>query len=112
MGDKGTIVHGSHGAGQVRLIPDAKMEAFQKPPRTLPRIKSHMEDWLNAIRIGTRAGSDFDYGGPLTELALLGLIATRLLGQKLEWDGKKGRFKNSAEANQHLNPPSREGWAL
>ncbi len=111
MGDKGTIVHGSHGAGQLRLIPDAKMEAFQKPPKTLPRAKGHMEDWIEAIRHGKPAGSNFDYGGPLTELALLGLIATRLLGQKLEWDGKRGRFRNSVEANQYLNPPARPGWA-
>ena len=35
MGDKGSIVYGSHGAGGVRLIPHARMEAYQKPPKTI-----------------------------------------------------------------------------
>ena len=65
MGDKGTIVYGSHGAGQVRLIPQAKMDAYKKPPRTIPRVKDHPRNWLNAIRNGTKADSDFAaYGGP------------------------------------------------
>jgi predicted dehydrogenase len=110
MGDKGTIVHGSHGAGQVRLIPDAKMQAFERPPKTLPRVKDHMGDWFAAIKANKPAGSNFDYGGALTELALLGLIAIKLLGQKLEWNGE--RFTNSTEANQYLNPPCRQGWAI
>ena len=112
LGDKGTIVYGSHGAGQVRLIPQAKMDAYQKPPKTLPRAKEHHQDWLQAIRKGTRAGSDFSYGGPLTEIALLGIIAIKMGGKKLEWDGRKARFTNSPEANLFLNPPYRIGWSL
>ena len=112
MGDKGTIVYGSHGAGQVRLIPEAKMLAYKKPEPTLPRAKEHHRDWLDAIRNGKKAGSDFSYGGPLTELALLGIIAVKLAGTRLEWDGARGRFKNCKEANQFLNPPYRLGWKL
>jgi predicted dehydrogenase len=111
-GDKGTIVYGSHGAGGLRLIPEAKMDAFQPPAKTIPRVRGHHEDWLNAIRTGTKAGSNFDYGGSLTELALLGLIATRLLGQKLAWDGAAGKFTNSAAANQWLQSSYRVGWRL
>lgn len=112
LGDKGTIIHGSHGAGGVRLIPQTKMDAYQKPAWTLPRVRSHHLDWVQAIKAGGQAGSHFGYGGPLTEIALLGIIATRLLGQKLEWDGPNMRFKNSAEANRLLNPPPRQGWAV
>src|SRR5882724_5643733 len=112
MGDKGTIVYGSHGAGQVRLIPQAKADAYKKPERTIPRVKEHHWDWLQAIRNGTKSGSDFSYGGPLTEVALLGVIAIKFAGNKLEWDAKAMRFKNSNEANQSLNPPYRKGWML
>jgi predicted dehydrogenase len=112
MGEKGTIVYGSHGAGQVRLIPEAKMLAYKKPTPTIPRSKEHHHDWLDAIRNSRKAGSDFSYGGPLTELALLGIIAVKLAGTKLEWDGQKARFKNCTEANQFLNPPYRTGWKL
>jgi predicted dehydrogenase len=112
MGDKGTIVYGSHGAGHVHIIPQAKADAYKRPPKTIPRVKEHHLDWLQAIRNGTKAGSDFSYGGPLTEIALLGVIAIKMSGTKLEWDASRMRFKNSSEANHFINPPYRKGWSL
>lgn len=112
IGDQGTIIYGSHGAGGLRLIPDARMNAYQKPAKSLPRVKDHYQDWVDAVRKGAKAGSDFAYGGPLTELALLGNIAVKQLGQKLEWDGAKGRFTNSEAANTCLAPKFRDGWTL
>lgn len=113
MGDKGTIVYGSHGAGQVRLIPQAKMDAYQKPAKTIPRVpKGHHQDWVQAIKEGRKAGSDFSYGGPLTEIALLGVIALKMPGVKLEWDAPRARFTNSPEANEWINPAYRSGWKL
>jgi predicted dehydrogenase len=112
IGDKGKITYGSHGAGGVRIFPETKMKAYETPEPTIPRVKGHHEDWLNAIKIGGQAGSNFDYGGPLTELARLGIIAMQRLGEKLEWDGANMCFTNSAEANELVNPPSRKGWAI
>jgi len=112
MGDKGTIVYGSHGASQPRLIPQAKMDAYRKPEKTIPRAKEHHQDWLEAIRNGRPAGSDFSYGGPLTEIAMLGVIAIKLANTKLEWDGKAGKFRGNKAANEFLNPPYRKGWSL
>jgi predicted dehydrogenase len=112
LGDKGTIIYGSHGAGGVRIVPDAKMNAYSKPAKSLPRVPGHHEDWLKTIKTGGKAGSDFSYGGPLTEIALLGAIAIRLLGQKLEWDGERMRFTTPAEANRFLQFPYRKGWKL
>ncbi len=112
MGDKGTIVYGSHGAGQVRLIPQARMDAYKIPPKTIPRVAEHHKVWLDAIRNGTKADSDFSYGGPLTELAMLGIIAIKLAGTKLEWDGVNMKFKNSAAANRLIKPEFRSGWTL
>ncbi len=112
IGDKGKIMHGSHGAGGVRIFPEEKMKAYKQPEPTLPRTRGHYNDWLDAIKNGTQAGSNFDYGGPLTELVQLGIIATRMLGRKLEWDGKNMRFTNCPEANQLINPPYRKGWTL
>jgi predicted dehydrogenase len=112
FGDKGAIKYGSHGAGGVRIIPEEKMRAYKRPEKTIPRVGDHQQDWLQAIRNGTKAGSDFSYGGPLTELAMLGVIGIRLPGVKLEWDAQNMRFTNSAEANQLVNPPYRAGWTL
>jgi len=112
IGEKGTITHGSHGAGGVRIVPESKMRAYDRPPRKLPRTRGHHRDWLEAIRRGRPAGSHFDYGGPLTELALLGLIAIRFLAQRLEWDAEKMQFPNCPEANAYVHPPYRPGWTL
>jgi len=96
----------------VRMFPEPKMKAYKLPPETLPRVRDHHRDWLNAIRKGGKAGSDFSYGGPLTEIALLGVIGIRMLGQELKWDGANMRFTNSEEANQFVTPKFREGWSL
>ncbi len=111
-GSKGTITYGSHGAGGLKIIPAAKMKEYRQPPPTLPRVKSHHQDWIDAIRQGKQAGSDFSYGGPLTELAMIGIIAIKREGKKLEWDGPAGRFRNDAAANDLIAPPYRQGWTL
>jgi predicted dehydrogenase len=111
-GDKGVIMYGSHGAGGVRIIPETAMKAYAQPEKTIPRAKEHHDDWLRAIREGRKAGSDFSYGGPLTEIAMLGVIALKMPGMKLEWDGPNARFTNCDEANQYLDPPYRAGWTL
>jgi predicted dehydrogenase len=115
IGDKGMIVHGSHGAASCHILPESVMEQYSgknAPEQKITRVKSHAWDWAEAIKTGRQAGSNFDYGGPLTELALLGLIALRYPGQKLEWDAKKMRFTNFKEANQHLHPIYRAGWKV
>ncbi len=109
-GTKGTIVYGSHGAGGVRLIPETKMKAYQRPAKSIPRVKGHQDDWIEAIRQGRKAGSDFSYGGPLTEIALLGVIAIKLAGTELAWDARTQRFTNNRVANDYLEPEYRFGW--
>lgn len=112
IGDQGAIMHGSHGAGGVRIIPEAKMRAYKKPEPTIPRAAEHHQDWLQAIRQGRQAGSNFDYGGPLTEIGLLGLIAIRFPGTTLQWDAENMRFSNCDEASACITPQFRPGWTL
>ncbi len=115
IGDKGMIWHGSHGAGDCRIVPDARRKQYQEQggaKQTLTRVKNHAWDWLEAIRAGRQAGSNFGYGGPLTQVALLGAIAIRFPGTTLQWDEASARFSNSEQANAYLNPPYRQGWAL
>lgn len=112
MGDQGSIMYGGHGCRAVQLIPESKMQAYKHPPKTIPRAKEHHQDWLDAIRGGRKAGSDFSYGGPLTEIAVLGAIAIRFPGVRLEWDSQNMRFNNCPEANLLVTPTFREGWSL
>jgi predicted dehydrogenase len=115
FGDKGMIVHGSHGAGGCYLTPEKLMDQHtgkNAPAQKITRVKNHAWDWLEAIRTGRQAGSNFQYGGPLTQSALLGAIAIRFPGQTLNWDAKAMRFTNHKEANAYINPPYRKGWSL
>ena len=115
FGDKGMIVHGSHGGGGCHLLPEELMEQHSgknAPAEKIPRVQGHAWDWAEAIRTGRQAGSNFDYGGPLTQLAMLGLIAIRFPGQTLEWDDKAVRFTNHRAANALLKSKYRNGWRL
>ena len=115
FGDKGMIIHGSHGAGGCYLTPEKLMDEYSgknAPPQKIQRVKGHQWDWLEAIRTGRQAGSNFDYGGPLTQVALLGAIAIRFPSQTLKWDNKTMRFTNHNDANAFVDPPYRAGWKL
>ncbi len=111
-GDKGTIVCGVYGDSP-RLIPQSAMDAFQRPEKTLPRIKgSHEQNWIDAIKTGAKASADFSYSGPLNELALLGNIAKRFPNQELLWNNELMKVSNLAEADEWVRRPSRNGWSL
>jgi predicted dehydrogenase len=115
IGDKGMIVHQSHGAGGCQILPDKLMDQYSgknRPAEKIPRVKNHAWDWLEAIRTGRQAGSRFEYGGSLTQIALLGAIAIRFPGQTLQWDEKAARFTNHDAANAYVHPPYRDGWSL
>jgi len=110
IGDKGKILTGSHGANGLRIIPQAKMDAYKRPPKTLPRSIGHRQEWIAACKGGPPAGANFDYSAALTELVLLGNVALRFWDQKLEWNGEQ--FTNVPEANQYLHREYRQGWTL
>jgi len=114
-GEKAAAMHGSHGAGGLRIIPESKMKELKPslPPKTIPRVKGgHIGDWIRACKDGKPASSNFDYGGPLTEMVLLGVLAMRLSGETLHWDAKKRQFTNNDKANGLLHTAYRDGWKL
>jgi hypothetical protein len=113
VGDKGKIMHGSHGAGGCRIIPEAKMREFGKPDQKIPRVRgSHQNNWLEAVRNNQPADSPFEYGGALSEIGLLGMIAIQRSGVRLEWNDKAMKFTNDDAANKLVNPPYRGGWKI
>lgn len=116
IGDEGTAIHGSHGAGGLQFLPLEKMRENKGPEKTLPRVPqrdgAHEQDWIRACKDGHPASSSFEYGGPLTEMVLLGVLAMRAKDRKLEWDAANLRITNDPEANALVNPPYRKGWEL
>lgn len=112
-GSKETLMHDSHGASGLRVIPENRMLTFKRPAKTLPRVTGkHEEDWIRACKDGKPASSHFEYGGALTEMVLLGVIAMRVPNEKLEWNGAKMQFTNNAQANEFVKATYREGWSL
>jgi predicted dehydrogenase len=113
-GDKGAIMYGANGAQGLRIIPEAKMKEYKQPKVSIARVPrgGHEQHWARAIKAGGKAGSDFSYGGPLTEIALVGIVAIKLMGTKLSWDAGKMQFVNNSEANALVAPALRAGWAL
>ncbi len=110
VGDKGKLMCGSYAEGP-RLIPEAKMKAYKLPPKTIPRIKDHHQNWIEACKGGAPACSNFDYAGSLNEVAMLGNIAIRM-GKRLYWDAENMKITNEPDANQYLHCEYRKGWTL
>ena len=111
VGDKGKMYVEGWGGHSPRLIPEARMAAYERPPKTLPRSIGHHREWVEACKGGAPAQSNFDFAGPLTEAVLLGTISVRV-GKRLQWDAQNMTVTNAAEANQYVNPPYRDGWTL
>jgi predicted dehydrogenase len=110
VGDKGLLTCAGWG-GRPALLPGSRDEAYERPPKTLPRSKGHHRDWLDACKGGPAASANFDYGAVLTEVGLLGLVAMRT--QKvLQWDAKAMKATNAPEAEQFLKGSYRPGWEL
>jgi predicted dehydrogenase len=123
MPESGTIFVGDKGkmwcetySESPRLIPESAMTAFERPPKTLPRVPGgragHEQNWLDAIRQKGQAVSHFDYAGPFTESVLLGNIALRYPGTRLMWDAQTMTITNMPDAMQYIQHNYRQGWSL
>lgn len=110
-GDKGTLMCGTY-ANSPQLIPYSAMQAYKKPAQTLPRVAEiHEQGWIQAIKQGQKASSDFSISGPLTEIVLLGNLAKRMQ-TKLLWDPENLKITNAPEANQYITKQYRDGWSF
>jgi len=111
VGDKGKMLG-------YRLIPEARMKEYGKPPQRIERSPGHHKEWLIACKGGPAARASFDWAGPLTEVVLYGNIALRMerqlyeKGLKLHCDGPNMRITNLPEANRYIRDEYRDGWML
>ena len=115
VGEKGNLMHGSHGASGLRIVPEVKMREYSQnlPEAKYPRVKvRHEQDWIIACKGGRPCCSPFEYGAALTEMALLGMVAIKMKNKYLKWDSKNLRFTNNEKANELLHIHYREGWKL
>lgn len=114
VGDKGIAYSPDDYGGTIRFLP----EKPKAPEPTLPRNgkgdSGMKEEWVAAIKANkpSIAMSNFDYAAMLTETILLGNVAMRVQGEKLQWDGPNLKFTNNADANKFLHVEYRKGWTL
>ena len=88
------------------------MDAYQQPPKTLPRSPGNEREWLDACKGGkTKPGGNFEFEGMVTETLLLGNVAVQN-GDKLSWDRATMRANNSDLAQNMIRPERRKGWEL
>jgi predicted dehydrogenase len=111
VGSKGRMFHSSHG-GMPQLLPRDLHNEAANVPKTLKRSPGHYEEWIEACKGGPRPISNFDYSGPLTELVLLGVLALKVPGRRLEWDSENLKVKNAPEINHLVHAEYRKGWTL
>jgi predicted dehydrogenase len=118
LSNRGTMFVGEKGVilcdGEVRaprVFPESLRASVQKPPATIPRSNGHHRDWLDAIKGGPPASSNFAYGARLTEIGLLGVLALRL-GRPIEWDAANLKVPGRPEADAMIRGTYRAGWTL
>ncbi len=112
IGDGGIITTGEYG-GRPRLLPATAMDQYTLPDPFLDRVprQDHAQDWLNAIKSGTKSCSDFSYAGPFTEMVNFGNLVVKS-GKKLHWDNVKGEVTNVKNAAEIVSKEYRKGWEL
>jgi predicted dehydrogenase len=117
----GAMFEGSKGYlvadfGNRILFPNGKgADMTYYKPRTkdalIPPLGEFQKEWINACKGNLKTSCDFDYGGKMIEMMLLGLVAYRV-GKKISYDGKEGRVTDNTEANNLLRRTYRPGWTL
>ena len=110
IGDGGKILCGFNGANP-RLIPESRMQAFQQPPKTLPRSPGNDREWIDACKGGAAGGANFEFTAGVTE-TVLSMVRCAGTGERLLWDSSGFKITNVAEANRYLQREYRQGWAV
>ena len=113
LGTDGAMVAGVYGENP-RLVNEERDRELQAnpPEEKYPRVESVYQEWIDAIKGGPPAGSNFaGYAGPLTEMILLGNLALRV-GQTIELDPTGGAITNLRVPEEWVMPTYREGWEL
>lgn len=105
IGTEGSLLipHGS----LPQLLPEDKFSMIERP-RLAER--NHYHHFVDAILDNEKNESHFAQTGPMTEAILLGTVAIRVPGQRLEWDAVDLKVANYPAANPYLQRTYRAGW--
>jgi predicted dehydrogenase len=113
LSDQGSIYIGTEGVLYSRyiaapvLLPAEKFADLEPPE---PEGDNHYLQFVEACRGNGRTSTPFSYSGPLTEMVLLGCLATRFPETTLAWDAESLKVTNVAEANRFVRREYRRGY--
>jgi predicted dehydrogenase len=114
--DQGSVFVGTDGVlyapyfgGPPILLP---AEKFKETKLTKVAGTDHYLEFVEAVRGNGKTSTPFSYSGPLTEVVLLGCLATRFPKTTLEWDAEKMKITNEKDANGFVRRTYRKGWEV
>jgi predicted dehydrogenase len=113
VGDKGSFYSVNDYGAKHMLLPKEQYKDAPKVESALPHSPGHFKEFVEAIKAGdpSKALSNFEYSGRLTETVLLGVVALKL-GGKIEWDPAGMKVKGKPEADQYLKRDYRKGFSV
>jgi hypothetical protein len=104
IGEKGVMSSPYIAMPTIRLNDGTAGEIVKRPGT------NHYFQFLDACTgVGTTS-APFSYAGPLTEMVLLGCLATRFTNAELQFDAKSLTIPNHREANRSVSKTYRDGW--
>ena len=104
IGEKG-VLYSPYIAAPV-LLPADNYRDFKTPE---VKGDNHYLQFVEAVRGNDKTSAPFSYSGPLTEMVLLGCLATRFPRTDLKWDTKALKFTNNDAANKFVRKTYRKG---
>lgn len=109
IGTEGTIGI-RHEDGTVWLWKNGEAVEFEGNSRL--RDRNHYHHWVDACMGWGETETHFAFASKLTESMVLGTLASRYPGQKLEWDEGNMRVTNFDAANAFVGRTYRQGWEV
>lgn len=113
LGERGALVGDDHSVRVTALPGDRFAGVETARPLRIPESRGLYVDWIEACRGGRpHILAGFDIGGPLSELLMLGNIATQFPGEAIAYDPAAGKIADHAGAAEKLGYEYREGWRI
>ncbi len=112
IGDKGILLNNGGIKNPPLIFPENRRNTFDSAVQSIPLSKGHHREWVDAIKGGPVASSNFEYAARLTEIVLLGVLSLRLGGKKIFWDSENMKAVGLPEADEIIREKVRLGWEM
>jgi predicted dehydrogenase len=107
IGEKGVLY--SPYIADPMLLPEAQFKDFKMPK---PGAADHYIQFVEAVRGNGKTSAPFAYAGPLTEMVLLGCLATRFPKVPLQFDAVDLKVTGHEKAQAHVRRTYRKRWEV